>query len=137
VALAERSDDPLFFAVVPLPGETPQGQASFLHMQPKLGSVEIGHIWFGRALRRTAASTEAILLLAAHAFETLGYRRLEWSCNALNERSRRAAERFGFTYEGTFRQSMVVKGRNRDTAWFSITDGEWPAAKRRLRELIG
>jgi RimJ/RimL family protein N-acetyltransferase len=137
VAEAERSEDPLFFAIVPLPGEHAAGQASFLRMKPELGSIEIGHIWFGRELRRTRASTEAILLLAEHAFERLGYRRLEWSCNALNAASRRAAERFGFTYEGTFRRSAVVKGRSRDNAWFSITADEWPAARARLRDLIG
>jgi RimJ/RimL family protein N-acetyltransferase len=126
---------------VPLPGgEAPggeaAGQASFLRMQPEGGSIEIGHIWFGRSLRRTPASAEAILLLAEHAFDALGYRRLEWSCNALNAASRRAAERFGFTFEGVARNAGVVKGRNRDTAWFSMTDSEWPAAKRRLRDLV-
>src|SRR3712207_6100340 len=87
---------------------------------------EIGHIWFGAGLQRTAAATEAIFVLARHAFEGLGNRRLEWKCDAGNARSRRAAERFGFTFEGVFRQHMVVKGRNRDTAWYAILDGEWP-----------
>ena len=91
--------------------------------------IEIGHIWFGAGLARTTAATEAIFLLARHAFEDLGHRRLEWKCNAANEASKRAAERFGFTYEGTFRQHLVVKGANRDTAWFSIVDGEWPARR--------
>jgi len=97
-----------------------------MRFEPHHGVIEIGHIWFAPALQRTRQATEAIFLLASNAFDTLGYRRLEWKCDALNEKSRRAAERFGFTYEGTFRQHMVVKDRNRDTAWFSMTDGEWP-----------
>ena len=88
--------------------------------------IEVGHIWFSPALQRTRMATEAIYLMARHSFDDLGYRRLEWKCDALNEPSRRAAERFGFTFEGVFRQHMVVKGRNRDSAWFSILDGEWP-----------
>lgn len=126
---AQDSRDPLFFAVVPQPGERPCGIASYLRITPAHGVIEIGHIWFGASLTRTTAATEAIYLLAAHAFDTLGYRRLEWKCDALNAPSRRAAARFGFTYEGTFRQHMVVKRRNRDTAWFAITDAEWPALR--------
>jgi RimJ/RimL family protein N-acetyltransferase len=91
--------------------------------------VEIGHIWFGAALQRTPGATEAVYLLARHAFTDLGVRRLEWKCDAGNERSRRAAERFGFTFEGVFRQHMLVKDRNRDTAWYSLLDSEWPAAR--------
>lgn len=100
--------------------------ASFLGIEPERGSIEIGHIWFGSDLQRTTAATEAIFLLAREAFDGLGYRRLEWSCNALNARSRRAAQRFGFSFEGVARNHQVVKGRNRDTAWYSITDEEWP-----------
>jgi RimJ/RimL family protein N-acetyltransferase len=100
--------------------------ASFMRMVPEHGVIEIGHIWFAPEIQRTRQATEAIFLLARHAFDDLGYRRLEWKCDSLNGPSRRAAERFGFTYEGVFRQHMVVKGRNRDTAWFSMTDGEWP-----------
>jgi RimJ/RimL family protein N-acetyltransferase len=99
--------------------------ASLLRMAPADGVIEIGHIWFAPALQRTRAATEAIYLLSRYAFE-LGNRRYEWKCNALNLPSRRAAERFGFTFEGVFRQHMVVKGRNRDTAWYSMTDAEWP-----------
>jgi RimJ/RimL family protein N-acetyltransferase len=95
-------------------------------MAPEHGVIEIGHIWFAPRLQRTRAATEAIYLMARHSFDDLGYRRLEWKCDALNEPSRRAADRFGFTFEGVFRQHMVVKGRNRDSAWFSILDGEWP-----------
>jgi RimJ/RimL family protein N-acetyltransferase len=123
------SADPLFFAVVDRPTQRPMGMASYMRIEPEHGVIEIGHIWFAPALQRTRQATEAIFLLASNAFDALGYRRLEWKCDALNERSRRAAERFGFSYEGTFRQHMIVKGRNRDTAWFSITDGEWPVRR--------
>jgi RimJ/RimL family protein N-acetyltransferase len=125
----ERSED-LFFTFCPVPEERPCGVASYMRIEPEHGVIEIGNIWLGTDLQRTTAATEGIYLLAANAFDTLGYRRLEWKCDALNERSRRAAERFGFTFEGVFRQHMVVKNRNRDTAWFAITDDEWP----RLRE---
>jgi RimJ/RimL family protein N-acetyltransferase len=93
------------------------------------GVIEIGGILFAPELQRTAAATEAIYLLARHAFDELGYRRLEWKCDAHNKASRRAAARFGFAYEGTFRQHMVIKGRNRDTAWSAITDEEWPQVR--------
>jgi RimJ/RimL family protein N-acetyltransferase len=126
---AAASEDPLFFAIAPLPDEQPLGIASYLRITPEEGAIEIGHIWFGTPLQRTPAATEAIFLLARHAFDDLGYRRLEWKCNALNEASRRAAERFGFTFEGVFRHHQVVKGRNRDTAWYSIVDDEWPAIR--------
>jgi RimJ/RimL family protein N-acetyltransferase len=125
----ERSQDPLFFTLLPLPRERPAGVASYLRITPEHGVIEIGHIWFGASLRRTTAATETIYLLAAHAFDELGYRRLEWKCNALNEASRRAAERFGFRFEGVFRSHMVVKGRNRDTAWYAITLDEWPIVR--------
>ena len=105
------------------------GVVSYLRIEPEHGCIEIGHIWFGAALQRTPAATETIYLLARHAFDDLGHRRLEWKCDAANARSRRAAERFGFTFEGVFRQHMIVKGRNRDTAWFALLDGEWPAAR--------
>src|SRR4051794_34130842 len=122
------SGDPLYFAVCP-DGAEAQGVASYLRIDTEHGSIEIGHIWFGTQLQRTAAATEAIYLLARHAFDDLGYRRFEWKCNALNGKSRRAAERFGFTYEGVFRNHMVVKGRNRDTAWYAITAEDWPAIR--------
>jgi len=123
------SDDPLYFTVVPVADGDPAGIASYMRITPELGVIEIGNIWFGPPLQRTTAATEAIYLLARHAFDDLGYRRLEWKCNALNAASRRAAERFGFTFEGEFRKHMIVKGRNRDTAWYSITDDEWPAVR--------
>jgi RimJ/RimL family protein N-acetyltransferase len=127
---AEASDDPLFFALVRLRDLRPLGVASYLRITPEHGVIEIGHIWFGVPLQRTTAATEAIYLMARHAFDELGYRRLEWKCNALNAPSRRAAERFGFCFEGVFRNHMVVKGRNRDTAWYALTDDEWPAIRR-------
>jgi RimJ/RimL family protein N-acetyltransferase len=129
-ALREQaeSDDPVFY-VVEVEGR-PLGIVSYLRITPEHGVIEIGHIWFGTALQRTAAATEAVYLLARHVFDDLGWRRLEWKCNAENAASRRAAERFGFTFEGVFRKHMIVKGRNRDTAWFSIVDDEWPAIRR-------
>lgn len=119
----------VFYAIEPLTTGRPLGQASYLRIEPAFGTIEIGHIWFGPELRRTTAATETIYLLARHAFDDLGYRRLEWKCNALNEASRRAAERFGFRFEGIFRNHQIVKGRNRDTAWFAITDRDWPAVR--------
>lgn len=120
------SEDPLFFTVAPLLAAEPCGIVSYLRIKPEFGTIEIGHIWFGTPMQRSSAATEAIHLLARHAFDDLGYRRLEWKCDALNAASRRAAERFGFTFEGIFRKHMVVKGRNRDTAWYSIVDDAWP-----------
>jgi RimJ/RimL family protein N-acetyltransferase len=120
------SEDPLFLAVI-VDGRA-VGVMSYMRMEPQHGCIEIGHIWFGAPLQRTAAATEAIYLLAREAFDGLGNRRFEWKCNAANDRSRRAAERFGFTFEGVFRQHMIVKGRNRDTAWYALLDDEWPAA---------
>ena len=130
------SEDPLFFAFCPVPEERPAGVASYLRIKPEHGSIEIGHIWLGTALQRTTAATEGIYLLARNAFDGLGYRRLEWKCDAQNARSRRAAERCGFRFEGVFRKHQVVKGRNRDTAWFAITDDEWPRARARYEEWL-
>jgi RimJ/RimL family protein N-acetyltransferase len=123
------SADPLFYAVVDWESMRALGMASFMRIKPDNGVIEIGHIWFAPELQRTRKATEAIYLLAKTAFDDLGYRRLEWKCDSLNMPSRRAADRFGFTFEGIFRQHMIVKGRNRDTAWFSMTDGEWPSRK--------
>ncbi|MBN9624292.1 MAG: GNAT family N-acetyltransferase [Actinobacteria bacterium] len=123
---AAAGDDPIFFAIEPRDLGVAAGQCTYMRIDAPMGSIEIGNIWFGPRLRRTTAATEAIYLLARHAFRDLGYRRFEWKCNALNAPSRRAAERFGFTFEGIFRQHIVVKGRNRDTAWYSIVDSEWP-----------
>jgi RimJ/RimL family protein N-acetyltransferase len=102
------------------------GMASYIDIQPSHGSVEIGYIWFAPSLQRSPCATEALFLLLRYAFDGLGYRRMQWRCNALNEKSRAAALRLGFTFEGIFHQHMVLKGRNRDTAWYSILDREWP-----------
>ena len=122
--------DYLFFAVADAATDTPLGIVSYLAIVPEHGTIEIGNIWFAPQLQRTAAATEAIFLLARHAFDELGYRRLEWKCNALNQPSRDAAERFGFRFEGVFLNPRVVKGRNRDTAWFAITAERWPELRR-------
>jgi RimJ/RimL family protein N-acetyltransferase len=103
-----------------------EGRQALMRIDATHGVIEIGSILWGPAIARTRVSTEAFHLFARHVFETLGYRRFEWKCNNLNEPSKRAALRFGFTFEGVFRQHMVVKGANRDTAWFSILDSEWP-----------
>jgi RimJ/RimL family protein N-acetyltransferase len=129
LAWAEEPEDAVYFTLAKLPGEDPLGVASYQRITPEFGVIEIGHIWFGAALQRTPAATEAIFLLARHAFDELGYRRLEWKTDALNARSRRAAERYGFQFEGIFRQHMVVKDRNRDTAWYALLNHEWPAAR--------
>ncbi|TMC54959.1 MAG: GNAT family N-acetyltransferase [Chloroflexi bacterium] len=123
------STDPLFYAIVDHATDVAKGVGSYLRMSPQHGVIEIGHLLFSPLLQRTRHATEAIYLWSRHAFDALGYRRLEWKCNAANLPSRRAAERFGFTFEGVFRQHMVVKDRNRDTAWYSIIDGEWPARR--------
>ena len=120
------SQDPLFFAVVEQSSGQVQGVLSYLSIAVEHGSIEIGHVCFGRVMQRSVQATEVIYLLAKHAFNN-GYRRLEWKCNNDNARSKRAAERFGFSYEGLFRQHRVFKDRNRDTAWYSIIDREWPA----------
>lgn len=123
------SRDPQCYAVVEQASARALGLLAYLRITPKDGCIEIGHIAFGAALQRTPGASEAVFLLARHAFDELGYRRLEWKCNARNARSRRAAERFGFSYEGLFRQHMVVKGESRDTAWFSIIDSKWPQCR--------
>jgi RimJ/RimL family protein N-acetyltransferase len=123
------SEDPMCFAIVERRSGRAVGWASYMRIEPAHRVIEVGNVMFSPALRRTAGATEAIYLMARNAFEVLGYRRFEWKCNALNAGSRRAALRFGFTFEGIFRQHMVVKGRSRDTAWFSMIDAEWPKRK--------
>ncbi len=124
--------DPLFHAIRPLGGPA-SGMAAYMRITPEHGTIEIGHIWFAPRLRRSRAATEALWLMMRHAFADLGNRRLEWKCDALNAASRAAAERLGFAFEGVFARHMIVKGRNRDTAWYAITDAEWPAIDRALR----
>ena len=123
------SQDPLFFALVDRDSGRAAGMASFLNIHPEHGVLEIGHIWFSKVIRRRRAASEAIFRMIRLAFDELGYRRVEWKCNAANAASRNAAARFGFVYEGTFHQHYIVKGVNRDSAWFSILDGEWPALR--------
>jgi RimJ/RimL family protein N-acetyltransferase len=123
------SEDPLFFAIVDRSSGLAVGQASYLRITPAHRVIEVGNIIYTRQLQRTAAATEAMYLMARHAFEDLGYRRYEWKCNARNLPSRRAALRLGFQFEGIFRQHMIVKGGNRDTAWYAMLDTEWPARK--------
>ena len=123
---ASASTDPLFFAVIDQRTGRAEGRQSFMRIEPAHGVIEIGHILWGPAIARTRVATEALYLFASHAFDRLGYRRFEWKCDNNNLPSKRAAERFGFTFEGVFRQHIVVKGRNRDTAWFAIIDGDWP-----------
>ena len=109
--------------------------ASFLNLDERMRRIVFGHIWYAPVAQRSEANTEAVYLMLAEAFDELGCRRVEWKCDALNERSRAAALRLGFTFEGVFRQHMIVKGRNRDTAWFSMLDGEWPSARFGVRAL--
>lgn len=123
------SEDPLFFTVIDKASGKAVGILSYLRIDPVNGSIEVGWVTFSPLMQRSPVSTEAQYLLMKHAFEDLGYRRYEWKCNALNAPSMKAAERLGFSYEGTFRQAVIVKGRNRDTAWFSVIDSDWPALK--------
>ena len=120
------SDDPMFHAIIDLRTGTAVGVASYLRIAPAFGSIEVGHINYSPLIQRTPAATEAMYLMMKRAFE-MGYRRYEWKCNALNAKSRSAAMRLGLSYEGVFRQAMVVKGRNRDSAWYAAIDKEWPA----------
>ncbi|GAB0119391.1 GNAT family N-acetyltransferase [Acidisoma sp. 7E03] len=124
---AAASTDPLFFAVVNRATGRALGRQALMRIDPTHGVIEIGSIHWGPGMARSRIATEALFLFGRYVFETIGYRRFEWKCHNGNEPSKRAAARFGFTYEGLFRQHMVAKGANRDTAWFSIIDGEWPA----------
>jgi RimJ/RimL family protein N-acetyltransferase len=126
---AASLNDPMFFAVIDRKSGRCEGRQSLMRITPEHGVIEIGNILWGPAVTRTRVATEALFLCARYVFEQLGYRRFEWKCDARNLPSRNAALRFGFTFEGIFRQHMVVKGENRDTAWFAMTDGEWPALR--------
>ena len=127
--------DGLPFTVSLVETGQPVGIISLMRNNPAWLSIELGNIWYTPPVQRSPVNTEATYLLLRHCFE-LGYRRLEWKCNALNERSRRAAERMGFTFEGIQQKHMIVKGRSRDTAWFRILDDEWPEVQRRLEGLL-
>jgi RimJ/RimL family protein N-acetyltransferase len=129
LARSAASADPLFYAVIDPETGRAEGRQTLMRITPEYGVIEIGNILWGPRIARTRIATEALYLFARHVFDDLGYRRFEWKCNAANEPSRRAALRFGFAYEGIFRQHMIVKGRNRDTAWFAMTDGDWPAIR--------
>lgn len=127
-------DDPLFFAIESTDGQ-PLGIASYLRIDPKAGSIEVGHLLYSANLKRSVIATEAMWLMMAAAF-ALGYRRYEWKCDALNAPSRAAAARLGFTFEGVFRQAIVVKGRNRDTAWYAIIDRDWPVIQKAMNSWL-
>ncbi len=122
-------EDPLFYTVIDSPRNRAAGIAALMRIDPNNGVIEVGHIHFSPLLQKNRTATEAIYLLMRRVFDELGYRRFEWKCDALNAPSRAAALRFGFQYEGLFRQAVVYKGRNRDTAWFAMTDQDWPRAK--------
>jgi RimJ/RimL family protein N-acetyltransferase len=128
IAASEQNKERIFYAVIDGKGRA-VGIFSLMEIRPAMRVIEVGNIVYSPALQRTPLATEAQYLIARYAFETLGYRRYEWKCNSLNAASRRAAARFGFTFEGLFRQHMIVKGHSRDTAWFSMLDSEWPARK--------
>ena len=136
VRTASMPADPLFYAVIDHATGRAEGRQAFLRITPDHGVIEIGSILWGPRISRTRVATEALYLFAEHAFDVLGYRRFEWKCDAENAPSRRAALRFGFTFEGIFRQHMVVKHKNRDTAWFAIMDGEWPQLKARYQRWL-
>jgi RimJ/RimL family protein N-acetyltransferase len=132
----EASRDPWFYAFIRKDTGKACGMGAFMRLDAKNGVIEIGHIWLSPGLQKTREATESIYLLMRHGFDELGVRRLEWKCDALNAPSRRAASRFGFTFEGVFRQHMIVKGRNRDTAWYSIIDKDWPPLRKAFQEWL-
>jgi len=132
---ASKQADPLYFAIVHQTTGKATGIAAFLRIDPKNGSIEVGGLCFSPLLQRTVSATEAMFLMMEYAF-SLGYRRYEWKCNALNAPSRASAERLGLTFEGIFRQATVVKGHNRDTAWYSVLDREWPDLRKRFLEWL-
>jgi RimJ/RimL family protein N-acetyltransferase len=129
VQAREAARDPWFYALVRRATGKAVGMGAFMRNDAANGVIEIGHIWMSPELQQTREATEAIYLMMRHCFDDLGVRRLEWKCDALNAPSRKAADRFGFTFEGVFRQHFIIKGRNRDTAWFAMIDTEWPKAK--------
>ena len=133
LAAQAAGEDPLFFAIVDSRLARATGVATLMSIVPAHGSIEIGHIWLSPTLQRTPAATEALALLIAYSLDELGYRRMEWKCDAANQASRRAAIRLGFRFEGVFYNHQVNKGRNRDTAWFSILDEEWPPLRAAYR----
>lgn len=135
LAECAASADPLFRVVLDGDGR-PAGMASWLNIVPAHRRLELGHIWYTPAVQRTALNTETIYLMLCESLDRLGYRRVEWKCDALNARSRKAALRLGFRFEGIFRQHMIIKGRNRDTAWFALVDQDWPAVKANMERWL-
>lgn len=129
MARAAAGDDPLFYAAIDAATGRCEGRQSLMRITPEHGVIEVGHILWGPRMSRSRMATEALFLLARHVFEDLRYRRFEWKCDANNAPSRRAAQRFGFAFEGIFRHHMVIKGKNRDTAWFAMVDEDWPALR--------
>ena len=121
--------EPQFYTVIDVATGDPKGMVSFLNIRPTQGVIEVGHIWYVPEAQRTRIPAEAMYLMFRHVFDELGYRRLEWKCDALNAPSRSAAFRFGFRFEGIFRQHIIYKNRNRDTAWYAMMDHEWPAVR--------
>lgn len=132
----ELSRDPWFYAYVRRDTGKAAGMGAFMRLDAANGVIEIGHIWMSPSLQRTREATDAIFLMMRHAFDELGVRRLEWKCDSLNAPSRAAAKRFGFSFEGIFRQHFIVKGRNRDTAWFAIIDQDWPAIRKVFQDWL-
>ncbi|MGZ5672843.1 MAG: GNAT family N-acetyltransferase [Burkholderiales bacterium] len=130
ISKAVASEEPLFFAVIDVSTQRCEGRQALMRATPEHGVIEVGNVMWGPAISRTRVATEALFLHARYVFDELGYRRFEWKCNSRNEPSMRAALRFGFSYEGTFRQHMVHRGANRDTAWFSMLDRDWPANRK-------
>ena len=134
--LLPASGDPLFFTVIDRATGEPVGIVTMMSIDQTMRHVELGNIWYSPRAQRTRANTESVYLMLREAFETLSHRRVEWKCDALNARSRVAAERLGFTFEGVFRQHMIINGRNRDTAWFAMLDSEWPAVKANMEQWL-
>ncbi len=132
----EESLDPLYYSIIDKRSGDAVGWAAYMRMEPLHRVIEVGSIMYSPRLQRTIGATEAMYIMARHAFEDMNYRRYEWKCDALNMPSRRAALRLGFNYEGLFRQHMVVKGRNRDTAWYAMLDSEWPSRKRSFEQWL-
>jgi RimJ/RimL family protein N-acetyltransferase len=132
----EASTDPLFLTVTAKDSNRRVGVVSFLNMVPRMRCLEVGNIWYSPIVHHTKVNTETIYLMLTEAFDVLNYRRVEWKCDALNARSRTAALRLGFSFEGIFRQHYIIKGRNRDTAWFAMLDRDWPAVERNMNRWL-
>ena len=135
--VASKGDDPMFHAIINLSTEEAVGLASYLRIDPAYGVIEVGHIHLSPLLQRTSLATESMFLMMSRVFDELGYRRYEWKCDALNEASRKAALRLGFSFEGIFRQATMYKGRNRDTAWYAMIDKDWPSIRLAFESWLG